>query len=284
MWCQPLARSLPIASLVALPLTIPIWGQNLDQLVPRNVSLDRVTYQGRSSVRLTAAPDAVNGSSYAILKNVEFKDGSIEVDLAGKPAAGSGPAARGFIGIAFRLQDETYEYIYLRPTNGRADDQVRRNHSTQYSSHPGFDFARLRQESPEKYESYVDLQPGVWTKYKIEIEGRKARLYVNGTEQPSLIINDLKLEPREAGVALWVGPGTEGYFAGLKILPKHAGAVSSSGTPGSKTIYFDMAHGEAPWPPQMTDLANRMAYKLGSHTGHGRGCCRGSAYLSSRAQ
>jgi hypothetical protein len=143
------------------------------------------------------------------------------VDLAGQPAAGAAAAARGFIGIAFRIQgDGRYEYIYLRPTNGRADDQVRRNHSTQYSSHPDFDFARSRQEAPEKYESYVDLQPGVWTKYKIEVDGRKARLYVHGAEQPCLIVNDLKLDPGDGGVALWVGPGTEGYFSNLKITPK----------------------------------------------------------------
>ena len=129
--------------------------------------------------------------------------------------------ARGFIGIAFRVQgDGRYEYIYLRPTNGRADDQIRGNHSTQYSSYPDFDFARSRQEAPEKYESYVDLQPGVWTKYKIEVEGRRARLYVHGAEQPCLIVNDLKLDPRDGGVALWVGPGTEGYFSNLNITAK----------------------------------------------------------------
>ena len=140
------------------------------------------------------------------------------MDLAGQPAAGAGAEARGFIGIAFRLQgDGRYEYIYLRPTNGRADDQIRRNHSTQYSSYPDFDFARSRKEAPEKYESYVDLQPGVWTKYKIQVEGGKARLFVHGAEQPCLIVNDLKLEPQAGGVALWVGPGTEGYFSNLKI-------------------------------------------------------------------
>ncbi len=121
----------------------------------------------------------------------------------------------------FRFQsDGHHEYIYLRPTNGRADDQIRRNHSVQYSSFPDFDFGRLRHETPEKYESYVDLQPGVWTKYKIEVEGRKARLYVHGAEQPCLIVNDLRLEPRDGGVALWVGPGTEGYFSNLKITAK----------------------------------------------------------------
>jgi hypothetical protein len=250
------------ASFAALVLGLPVRAQKLDQLVPRNVVLNQMTYQGRSAVQLIAAPDAANGSSYAIVKDARFRDGTIEVDLAGKPAAGAGAGARGFIGIAFRLQDNKYEYIYLRPTNGRADDQVRRNHSTQYSSYPDFDFARSRQESPEKYESYADLQPGVWTKYRIEIDDRKARLYVNGAEQPSLIVNDLKMEPREGGVALWVGPGTEGYFAGLKITPKRADAVSSPEIPGSKTIYFDRAHGEAPWPPQMMEVGKRVGYTL----------------------
>jgi hypothetical protein len=164
---------------------------------------------------------APNGTSYALLKDAVFRDGVIEVDLAGQPGADASAAARGFIGIAFRVQDDgRYEYIYLRPTNGRADDQVRRNHSTQYSSYPDFNFARSRQETPEKYESYVDLQPGVWTKYKIVVEGRKARLYVHGAAQPCLIVNDLKLEPHDGGVALWVGPGTEGYFSSLKITAK----------------------------------------------------------------
>src|SRR5260370_30148879 len=157
----------------------------------------------------------------AVVKGALFRDGTSEVDLAGQPAAGAGEGARGFIGIAFRLHsDGSYEYIYLRPTNGRADDQVRRNHSTQYSSYPDFDYARSRQEAPERYESYVDLQPGVWTKYKIEVAGRKARLYVNGAEQPCPIVNALKLDPRDGGVALWVGPGTEGYFSNLKIRAK----------------------------------------------------------------
>ena len=172
-------------------------------------------------VQVVASPDAGNGTSYAVVKDVMFRDGVIEVDLAGQPAAGAFADARGFIGIAFRLQaDGRYEYIYLRPTNGRADDQVRRNHSTQYSSYPDVDFARSRREAPEKYESYVDVQPGIWTRYKIEVEGRKARLYVSSAEQPCLIVNDLKLEPRQGGIALWVGPGTEGYFSNLKVAAK----------------------------------------------------------------
>lgn len=204
--------------LVLQVVAVPVDGQSPDRLTGKSVSIAQTTFKGRTAVRVVANPDADNAQSYAVVKDATFRDGVIEVDLAGQPAAGAFTAARGFIGIAFRLQaDGQYEYIYLRPTNGRADDQVRRNHSTQYSAYPDFDFARSRQEAPEKYESYADVQPGTWTKYRIEIEGRKARLYVNGAEQPCLIVNDLRHEPAQGGVALWVGPGTEGYFSNLKI-------------------------------------------------------------------
>ena len=213
--------AITIAWLISVAAIVPIAAQDAGKLAGKNVSIAQVTYEGRSAVQVMAKPEGANGSSYALVKDASFRDGVIEVDLAGKPAAGASAGARGFIGIAFRIQpDDHYEYIYLRPTNGRADDQVRRNHSTQYASNPDFDFDRFRKESPEKYESYVDLQTGVWTKYKIEVEDRKARLYVNGADQPCLIVNDLKLEPRDGGVALWVGPGTEGYFSNLKITRK----------------------------------------------------------------
>ena len=206
---------------VLLLFGLPLNAQTVDKLVGNNVSIAKTNYKGRSAIQILGTPGAANATSYAVVKDAAFRDGTIEVDLAGKPAANAGEGARGFIGIAFRIQsDGKYEYIYLRPTNGRADDQIRRNHSTQYASYPDFDFARSRKEAPEKYESYVDLEPGVWTKYKIEVEGPKARLYVNRAEQPCLIVNDMKLEPKVGAVGLWIEPGTEGYFSNLKITPK----------------------------------------------------------------
>jgi hypothetical protein len=191
--------------------------QTLDQLTPHRVKLESVDYMGKRAVKIVEDGDVPNGEAYAIVKGAAFHDGEIQVELAGRPTGSAAAAARGFIGIAFRVQGGQFEYIYLRPTNGRADDQVRRNHSTQYGSHPKFSFAELRQQSPEKYESYVDLEPGVWTRYRITVEGTKARLYVHGAAQPCLIVNDLKRGDSSGGVALWIGPGTEGYFAGLKI-------------------------------------------------------------------
>src|SRR5712692_7391356 len=204
-WCFLLA----VASLVS--------AQTIDQLTPHKVKLESVDYLGKRAAKITEDGDVANGEAYAIVKDAVFHNGAIEVELAGRPAGGAFGAARGFIGVAFRLKDGQFEYIYLRPTNGRADDQVRRNHSTQYSAYPNFSFADARQQAPEKYESYVDLEPGVWTRYRITVEGTKARLYVHGTSQPCLIVNDLKLGDSSGGVAFWIGPGTEGYFTGLEI-------------------------------------------------------------------
>jgi len=149
-----------------------------------------------------------------------FHDGTIELELAGQPAPGAAGGARGFVGIAFRIQEalETYECIYLRPTNGRAADQERRNHSVQYVSHPDYPWHRLRRETPSRYESYVDLEPAEWIDVKIVVAGSTARLFVHGNEQPTLIVSDLKLGADASGpVALWIEGSTIAHFRNLRV-------------------------------------------------------------------
>src|SRR5260370_903437 len=110
-------------------------------LIPHKVKRESVDYLGKRAVKITEDGQVANGEAYATVKDAVFHNGAIEVELAGSPAAGAFDSARGFIGIAFRLQNGQFEYIYLRPTNGRADDPTRRNHSPQYSAHPKFSFA-----------------------------------------------------------------------------------------------------------------------------------------------
>jgi len=203
--------------IVAFAIASLASAQTVNQVTPHQVKVEQVEYKGKRAIKIVEDGDVPNGEAYAIVKGATFHNGEISVELAGQPAGGAAAAARGFIGIAFRMQDGMFEYIYLRPTNGRADDQVRRNHSTQYSAHPNFSFAVSRAQAPEKYESYVDLELGAWTRYRITVEGTKARLYVHGAAQPCLIVNDLKLGDSSGGVALWIGPGTKGYFSGLQI-------------------------------------------------------------------
>jgi hypothetical protein len=203
--------------------TIPL--DNPSEMQPRNVKTEHVTYKGRKALRVTdAAPNNVSdGIQLVILNKTEFQDGVIEIELTGEPGPNAGEGARGFVGVAFRVSLDAakdaakYECFYLRPTNGRADDQVRRNHSTQYISHPDFPWQRLRKEFPEKYESYVDLTPGEWTKLKIEARGDKARLYVHDAAQPVLVVNDLKQGQSQGQIALWIGSGTVAHFANLRI-------------------------------------------------------------------
>jgi len=192
-----------------------------DQLKLVNVKAEAITFKGRKSIRLDDAAPAGAGDEerLAVLPKTDFQDGVIEVDLAGEPAADAGEGARGFVGIAFRVASDQsrFECFYLRPTNGRADDQLRRNHSTQYISMPGFPWQLLRKDFPGKYESYVDLVAGEWTKVKIEVRGDKARLYVNGAQQPALIVDDLKQGKSTGAIALWIGTGTVAHFADLRI-------------------------------------------------------------------
>ena len=182
-------------------------------LEPGRLSASIVTYKGKAATRFvdnaTLQMDNSGNGGVALLKALPFHDGIIEVEVAGQPAAGSPEAARGFVGIAFRVQSTggKYELIYLRPTNGRADDQLRRNHSVQYESEPEWPWSRLRDATPGLYESYADLEAGAWTKYKIVVKGVRAELYVNGATQPCLIVKDLKLGDTTGEIALWIGPG-----------------------------------------------------------------------------
>ena len=229
------SRLLIVASLLSLPLwTIsPQAGQqpadllagDPSRLTLRNVTATRVRYRGRDAIKVVAqlgdARPTNTPTTLAILGSTEFRDGTIQADIAGAPASGADTSARGFVGIAFRVDSsgDRYAAFYLRPTNGRAQDQLRRNHSTQYVSEPDFPWHRLRREFPGVYESYVDLEPGAWTAVRIEVRQGVAQLFVNGSKQPVLIVNDMKNPPAVGRIALWIDTGTEAHFSRLRVTP-----------------------------------------------------------------
>ena len=176
-------------------------------------------FQSRGKQPTPADFEPLSSSHLVVFETIEFNQGTIEAEIAGSLSSNASGQARGFVGIAWNVQDDkTYDCIYLRPTNGRANDQQRRNHSVQYISHPDWTWYRLRKEMPSKYEAYVDIVPDEWIKVKIVVEDQSAKLYINEVEQPTLIINNLKTG-REAGgnVALWIHSSTIGRFSNLKI-------------------------------------------------------------------
>lgn len=242
----PAIRTLAIAAALLLPVAASAQTPQVrryplratDGLRLHNVTAEAATHAGKRGVRVVATREAQLGvdgrpveqpsqpsplERLVVIEGSDFANGVIEAEIAGVPAPGAPAGARGFVGIAFRVQTDmrTYDAFYLRPTNGRADDQVRRNHSVQYISHPDWTWSRLREESPKKYESYVDLVPDAWTRIRIEVRGDTARLFVHGQAQPTLIVNDVKSGPTARGaVALWIDAGTVAHFRDLRVMAR----------------------------------------------------------------
>lgn len=218
---------LTLILLIGLVLQFPIAKAQVvklteDVLIPNQVSVSYKKIDGKSAVRIVkdTAVKAVDEPTFVRIRGIEFSNGTIEVKVFSRLLKDAPAFARGFIGVAFRIDElnSKYESIYIRPTNGRAEDQVRRNHSIQYYSYPDYKFDRLRKENPEQYESYSDMALNEWINMKITVNGQEARLYLNDATQPSLVVKDMKHGAAVAGgIGLWVEVGTEGYFADLKV-------------------------------------------------------------------
>jgi hypothetical protein len=205
--------------------TVPIALDASTPIALTNARILWVEYRGRTALKLAPREGHERDEDQemiALLTGSDFRDGVIEVDVAGArrsgySTTGDSTGFKGFIGISFRVRADSAERFYLRPENARLNDQLFRNRSTQYEADPGFQWMRLRRESPGVYESYADLEPGAWTKVKIEVAGTKARLFLNGASQPSLVVNDLKLGEGRGKIALWARISSEAYFSNLRV-------------------------------------------------------------------
>jgi hypothetical protein len=191
---------------------------------------ESVEYLGHRAVCLTTQ---AKSDIFAYVNGSSIQDGVIEVDIAVKITTPPGVRMPGFTGVAFRARPDgsRYDMFYLRPRNALTDDQAMRNHSVQYVAKPGYDWYPLRRQWPWIYESWADLKPEAWMHMKIELHGRSARLFLNGSDSPSLVVNGLKGEDRQGGVALWGYPGEESYFSNLRITPSNPLPIQNGGEP-----------------------------------------------------
>jgi hypothetical protein len=188
-------------------------------LIAPKVKTHAVKYLGRDAVRITM--DGEDHEGLALLPGTDFQDGVIEADIALKSTMPAGVRYPGFVGIAFRVRPDAshYELFYLRPGNSDSADQAQRNHSVQYVAEPGSGWYPLRRQWPSIYESHADLAFETWTKVRIEVTGRAAKLFLNGSPKPSLVVDGLKGEDRHGAVGLWSYTDEEAYFANLRITP-----------------------------------------------------------------
>lgn len=135
------------------------------------------------------------------IDDFKFTNGIIEFDAKGK----SGPPQSSFIGIAFRVVDENnYDAVYFRPFNFRSPNPINKAHSVQYMSHPDYTWHKLRSEHEGVYEKGIEPAPDGddWFHVKIVINKPEIKVYVNGSKEPSLVVNELS--DRDSGsVGLW---------------------------------------------------------------------------------
>ncbi|GAB3900775.1 hypothetical protein GCM10028803_24270 [Larkinella knui] len=167
----------------------------------------------RPGVRLEER-DADAGVAW--LENVAFQQGTIALAMRGKDVL-----QRSFVGVAFHgVDDKTYDAVYFRPFNFRASDPVRHSHAVQYISLPDHDWPVLRKNNPDQYEQPIEPapDPNGWFQARIVVDQETISVFVNDNAHPSLVVK--KLNNRKDGrIGLWVGAGSGGDFANLKISP-----------------------------------------------------------------
>lgn len=153
-------------------------------------------YQGRKSLRFDGGA--------AILKDFQFRDGVVDVDVAT-------PAKRGFFGFDFRLDADgrNYEELYLRQHQSGLPDAM------QYT--PVFNTGRNWQiYNGPGFTGAVDIPKDAWFHLRLEVTGAQAKLYVKDMEKPALVMNDLKSGMQQGQVALMALTG-ETYFSNFEL-------------------------------------------------------------------
>jgi hypothetical protein len=179
---------------------------NSDRWVCSGKNPVKKQHLGRDSLYLA-------NDTYCYVKDAVFEDGTIEVDMAA-------PTTRSFMGIDFRFESpDDHESVYLRPHKSGLDD------ATQYM--PVLNGGSTWQIfSGEGFTAPIDIPKEQWFHVKLEVSGSTGKLFVNNSEKPALIINDLKRGRSKGAVGLWAGI-TGGHFANFSYTSKNATEASN---------------------------------------------------------
>ncbi len=144
----------------------------------------------------------------AVLKDVEFEDGTIECDIAMKAEA------RSYPGVLFRFQsEEDYERVYLRPHRSPLYDD-----SVQYvAAFHGIDSWQLYNGSGLTARAVIPTDR--WVDMTIEVLGTQARVFLDNAPRPALIINDLKHGKSRGRLGLTTVADGTAFFSNFSFRP-----------------------------------------------------------------
>ena len=176
-----------------------------------------VEYLGRRSLRL--------GGGSAFLKDVRFQDGTVEVDVSGPPS--------GFAFLMFRATTpKDHEDVYLRMALSGTPDAL------QYMPMYGGEGAWQLYHGPA-YEASVAFDPAKWTHLRVDVQGRRATVYVGDTATPALVVAELKGVggPGAIGVLDGLAPGAQAgvLFSNFRYTPRSPSTTSlATATPSAR--------------------------------------------------
>lgn len=161
------------------------------------------------------------------LKDSTFKNGIIEFDMVLVND-------RYFPGIGFRVQDKAnFEYVYLRPHQLGNPDAI------QYIPiFNGQDSWQLYYG--DGYSTAITYPLNEWIHIKIAIRDTQAEVYVGNVTVPSLVIHQLKREPKPGKISLMSGGPVMTRFANFQYTktdrPALAGTFKPEAAPQPGTL------------------------------------------------
>ena len=188
-----------------------------------NTAIKNEIMEGENTLVVSKADKLMmfDENTYARLNDVIFNNGTIEVRMLSRLLPDAPDFARGFIGIAFGINedDSRFDSFYVRPTNSVTviNDPVRNSHGCQYFSYPGYTFQYFRDHSITTYENQVSCELDKWMDLKAEINKDGGRFYLDG--QLVLTVDKFISESHRGYLGLFVDIGTEAFFKDLKITP-----------------------------------------------------------------
>ena len=188
-----------------------------------HTSVENALLDGESVLRVVKSEkvECFDEDTYARLLDFNFHNGTICVEMRSRLLPDAPEFARGFIGIVFRINRDNSEFesYYVRPTNGRHPDPVRRAHGSQYFSYPGYTFSYFREHGISGYEAPCDIGLDEWITLKAVIQDAAAAFYVNDMDSPVLVVEDLKHgTDARGGIGFYVDIGTEAFFRNLQLM------------------------------------------------------------------
>lgn len=186
----------------------------------QNVKLNNTSFEMVNREAITTNQEqeveikAKEGAGLAMMNEVEFEAGVIEIQIKGENKPG-----QSFVGIAFNVQDQdTYEAIYFRPFNFLSNEKIRREHAIQYINPPDYEWRKLRDEQEGVFEAefHSPPDPDDWFSVKLNISPTTVEVVDSRNGKILLAVKRLT-EQKSNKIALWTGHNSKGVFQKLKL-------------------------------------------------------------------